>query len=364
MAFISSKFNMPSYSGSGCANYKEYADLWLTKLKDAFIDASSAWSLESDIETIGSYSGDSYGLRTLQLKSSASGKYLRIWALAGDIYVYYQTSTGTNTGSSSINIYDGNVFIQRDSADLGHRMGNMSEVYFGISDSPIDADFAKDLGLNIPIFSINMATQNTYVMACHTGIGAIGYGAVVSVITDGSMFGFIKFWGSSNYNNAVIYAPDLFACANSSDVETEGAIANNGDSNSFYFGNDDNSSYTVSAVFNAADGTHNFAGMSQGFNNGRATNRLLTAENSTKMVCAPVCFWMYPYTYSGSTMSAVISGIGLKGWVNTDYVRSADSRVLPETSKGLKYASGSWLCVNKGTLICWDDSNSSPFEAA
>jgi hypothetical protein len=354
---------MPSYSGSGCANYQAYADLWLTKLKDAFIDANSAWSLETAIETIGSYSGDSYGLRTLQLKSSASGQYLRIWAFAGSVYAYFQTSTGTNT-SESLSIYTGNLMrFNYESNANRYNLSQYCEVYFGVSSSSIDPDFAKDLNLDIPIFGVNNWQRNEYSEMSGGYYGANQYGAIVSVITDGSMFGIIKY--CDNKNHEVFYAPDMFICANGGDAETAGVISTMTYDSNFYLGQDNNSSYySVFAVFNAADGTHDFNGMVQGFNNNRGNKVYLGAENSTKMICVPVCFGMSPYQYSGSTMTGVIDGIGFKGWINTDYIRSVDSTVLPSANKGLKYANGRWLCVDAGTLICWDDSNSSPFEAA
>lgn len=362
MAFISSKFNMPSYSGSGCANQRDYADLYLTKLKDAFIDANSVWGLETDIETIGSYSGTSYGLRTLQLKSSASGKYLRIWCLTGDTYCYIQQSTTVNT-DNSWKVYKGNLFIQNSGSSQNYyNIGDYAEIYFGVSSNSIDPDPAKDLGLDLPIFGINNRTVNSPFTVANSSYGAYTYGAVISVITDGSMFAVMKIWNGNR--PMCLYAPDLFICANSGDMETAGVISSTSHTANFYLGNDNNGSNTMSAIFNAADGSHDFNGMTQGFDNGRLTSRILTAESSTKMVCAPVCFWMAPYSYSGSTMSAVTDGIGFKGWINTDYIRSVDSRVLPSASRGMKYGNGGWLCVDTGTLICWDDSNDSPFEAA
>jgi hypothetical protein len=353
---------MPSYSGSGCANARDYADLYLTKLKDAFIDANSSWSLETAIETIGSYSGDSYGLRTLQLKSSASGKYVRIWVFSYYVYGNIQSSESVNT-DENIKIYNNNLFIQNsDSYQDQYEIGEYCEVYFGVSSSSIDADPAKNLGLDLPMFGIGNSIKSSSISLAGASYGAYYYGATLSVITDGSMFGVIKYI-NGNWP-AVFYAPNMFVCANSSDTETAGIISCTGDSTNFYLGDNNNSNRTVCALFNAADGTHNFNGMLQGFSNGRLNNSVLTAESSSKMVCAPVCFWMYPYEYSGSSMPGVVNGIGLKGWINTDYIRSVDSRVLPFGSKGMKYGNGRWLCVDTGTLICWDDSNSSPFEAA
>ena len=365
MAFISSKFNMPNYAGSGCANYKEYADLYLTKLKTAFIDANSAWSLETNIETIGSYQGTSVGIRTLQLKSSASGKYLRIWAFcSSSVRCTIKEQESQNTSSDPINIYAGNLFKNNYSSSSGYyRIGHNSIIYFGVSSSSIDADPGKDLGLDIPMFGKENRgdTVGTF-SVCSSGKDVIVAGGVLSVITDGNMFEIIAY--SEGYTKAVIYAPDLFVCANSSDNETAGVISASHDNGNFDLGDDNNSNHYISCLFNAADGTHDFNGMVQGFDNGRSNGRALTSENSTKMLCAPITVWMYPYTYSGSTMEGIVDKIGLKGWINPNYLRSIDSRVLPVGSKGMTYGNGRWLCVNKGALIAWDASNSSPFEAA
>ena len=212
------------------------------------------------------------------------------------------------------------------------------------------------------MFGIGNSTCSSSFSLAGSSYGAYYYGATLSVITDGSMFGIIKY--TDGYWPAVFYAPNMFVCANSSDTQTAGVISCNGNSMNFYLGDNNNSGHTMSCIFNASDGTHNFNGMLQGFSNGRLGTRVLTAESSTKMICAPVCVWMYPYEYSGSSMPGVTNGIGFKGWINTEYIRSVDSRVLPFASKGMKYGNGRWLCVDTGTLICWDDSNTSPFESA
>lgn len=361
MSFISSKFNMPTYSGSGCANQQIYAELYLTKLKNAFIDANSAWTLYSDIETFGTYTGTTAGIRTLQLKSNTSNKYVRIWAFANVVSSNIVTSATVTTDPPQI--YSGNLFVQNDGSNQNrYRFGEYSEIYFGVSSNPIDPDPAIYLGLDLPMFGITNGLVGSNLYLSYFNYGAYRYGAIISVITDGSMFAVMSVCNGNL--RMCLYAPDLFICANSADGETAGVISNNQYYNNFYLGDDDNNNNTMSAIFNAADGEHNFNGMMQNFNNGRLNSRILTAESSTKMVCAPVCFWMAPYNYSGSTMTAITNGIGFKGWINTDYIRSVDSRVLPFASKGMKYGNGGWLCVDTGTLICWDDSNTSPFEAA
>ena len=360
MAFKSSKFNMPKYNGSGFAYPYEYTYSYITKLKNAFIEASPTWSLVTDIENVSTNSGIE-GMHTLQLKSNTSNKYLRIWVFGGTVYSSMKSVESVTT-SNTLNIYTGNLFVQNnDSWQSYYRFGGSCEIYFGVASSPIDKDPGKNLHLDIPMFGLgNDITRDP--MVGYYNNGAYCYGATVSVITDGSMFGVIKHL-NGNWP-MVFYAPDMFICANSSDTETSGVISSNREGANFYLGNDSSDGHTMSCIFNAADKSHDFNGMIQAVNNGRVATRALTVENSTKMACMPLSVWMYPYQYSGSTMSAVVDGIGFKGWINTDYIRSVDSHVLPFASKGMKYGSGNWLCVDAGTLVCWDDSNTSPFEAA
>ena len=106
----------------------------------------------------------------------------------------------------------------------------------------------------------------------------------------------------------------------------------------------------------------NYTGLSQHVLNNKKS--LQSAWNSNKLVCGPLTVAMYNGTWSGSTYTGVTNGIGIKGWINSDYVRNTDCDALVYSNRGLKYANGRWLCVDAGTLICWDDSNESPFEAA
>lgn len=371
MAFISSKFNVPTYAGSGLANRQAYADELLTKVKDAFISANSAWSLESDIETIGTNTNTSYGCRTLQIKST-SGKYVRIWAFVGTTEGSFVDSETPSGGYNALKIYKGNVFKCNDGGDsnrciFGEHYSN--ELTFGVSSQSIGSDFGLNLNLDVPMFSI----INGYVdmggskyLSYSSSYGLCNTGGTVTIMTDGTMFSVMrKVASGSNAANLQIclYSPDLMICVNPGDSNTEGVISCIS-TNNFYLGSNDpySAENSIRVLFNAADGTRDFNGMCCGIYNGKGV--LCASESCTKLLTTAIECHMYPRTYSGSTMTGVINGIGMKGWVNTDYIRSTSVDHLPYASKGMTYGNGAWLCTDAGTLICWDSSNSSPFEAA
>ncbi len=366
MAFISSKFNMPSKSGSGLNN-QDYCDLFLTNLKNAFIAANNAWSQVGSIETIGTNTNTSYGCRTLQLKSSVSNKYVRIWKFAASANIggSFVDSPDTSGGYNALKLYRGNVMrVNGNDAILTDTAGH-GGIWFGVSDNSIDVDFAKDLGLSVSLFCLSNSVRDTNSFnANFFSDDNYNNGATYSVVTDGKYFGLMQWLSDKNYITSCFYAPDMMICANSGDTNTEGVISCEGYTDSFYFGN--NNAYDaegyIKVLFNAADGTHDFRGWTEGIYNGK--DGCMTAENATDMSCTALKVFLNIQNYSGSTMEGVIDGINLKGWVNPDYMRSASITVLPAASKNMTYGLGAWLCTDAGTLICWDDSNSSPFEAA
>lgn len=372
MAFISSKFNVPTYAGSGLANQQAYADELLTKVKDAFISANSAWSLESEIETIGTNTNTGYGCRTLQIKST-SGKYVRIWAFAGSgtIRADFVDSETASGSYNALKIYKGNVCLSNANASSSDYDGvifglsNTTELVFGVASHSIDVDFGMDLTLDVPLFSIyNSATNSSSILLNSYSYAELyQHGGTISVMTDGSMFAVIQMLQYSSILSACIYAPDLMVCINPSDTQTAGVISCE-DVNNFYLGNAtlNSSEGYISVLFNAADGTHDFRGMWIRQDNGKSS--LTASESCTKLVTSALQCSLMPVPYSGSTTTGVLDGIGMKGWVNTNYVRSASVDQLPNASKGMTYGNGAWLCTGVGTLICWDSSNSSPFEAA
>lgn len=373
MAFKSSKFNMPTYGGSGFANRQAYADELLTRLKDAFISASSAWSLESSIETIGTNTDANFGLRTLQLKSSSSGKYLRVWFFCGTSYIYGQfvDSDTASGGYNAIKLHKANFFKCNSGSETNRCIfgeSNCCEIVFGVASQSIGADLGYDLSLDVSAFCISNDYTNMgsgKYLSYHYSYGIYNKGGTITVMTDGKMFSVMRLFTGTSTLNACLYAPDLMININHpDDSNTAGVISTKDDNTNFYLGNNDPYSAEgyIRVMFNAADGTRNFAGMGCGIYNGKGP--LTCSESCSKLLTTALQCQMWPYTYSGSTMIGVINGIGMKGWVNTDYIRSASVTQLPNSNKGLKYASGSWLCTDAGTLICWDDCNSSPFEAA
>ena len=371
MAFMASKFNMPTYNGSGLANQQDYADALLTKVKDAFIDANSAWSLESAIETIGTNTSTSYGLRTLQLKSSASGKYLRIWCFCG-----YGSTSGnfvdTDTASGdcdNIKLNKANFFKCNDGNSTNRCIFGETyccELTFGVASQSIGADLGYDLSLDAPLFSINNNYHNmgSSQYLSYSSHGLYNKGGTITVLTDGKMFSVMQLFTGTSVLNTCLYAPDLMVNINPDDTNTAGVLSTITDNGNLYFGSNDpySAKSYIRVMYNAADGTRNFDGMGCDIYNGKGP--LVAAESCTKILTCALQCQMWPSTYSGSTMTGVIDHIGMKGWVNTDYVRSASITQLPNSNKGLKFGNGNWLCVDAGTLICWDDSNSSPFEAA
>lgn len=360
MAFKTSKFNIASYAGSGCDNSKEYSTLLLTGLKESIIDAGNgSWELEDDIEPmVEGYTGTS-GIHTMQLTNGT--KYLRIWHFSGNISATFIDLPDINT-TTSLTLYTGNLFKQNYSDyNSYYAFGDSSGFYFAVSDDYIDKDFAKDLGLSIPMFGINNEPIQGSCWVGYDGGKISSYGAVATTITDGSMIGFIFY--IDGYCSVVAYAPDMFINANQSDNNTEGVISMNTSSNTnFTFGDNSDSYNTSKALFTTSSGGFDFDGLIQGCECGK--NKLATSQSSTKMVTGPVCYYMYPYTFSGSDEDGVVNGIGLKGWVNTDYFRTANVNVLTNGQRGTSFANGKWFCPSQGTLICWDGSNVSPFDPA
>jgi hypothetical protein len=210
-----------------------------------------------------------------------------------------------------------------------------------------------------------MGTSKT--LSYSSNCGLYNKGGTITVLTDGKMFSVMQLFTGTNELNTCIYAPDLMVNINPDDTNTAGVLSTLNESSTgsnLYFGNNEpfNAESYIRVMYNAADGTRDFSGMGCGIYNGKGV--LTAAENCTKILTCALQCQMWPRTYSGSTMTGVIDHIGMKGWINTDYVRSASITQLPNSNKGLKFGNGNWLCLDAGTLICWDDSNSSPFDAA
>lgn len=364
MAYILSKFNMPSKSGAGLTA-SAWADLYLDNLASAFTAANAAWSVYSQKETIGTNTSSNYGTRTLQLYSSASQKYVRIWCFSDYInsqYVSQETGSGEN---NNIKIYLGNTMRVNGNDVIFSDNEGWCEIYFGVSDTPIGNDFGEDLGLSVGLFGLFNKTHGTgSSMLAYSSYGAYYYGATISVITDGKMFGILRSIPNDNYINGCYYAPDMIVCANANDTNTEGVISTVSHDKAFYLGNND--PYNVESysrvIFNAADGTRDFRGWSEGLYSGK--EGCIAAESATQIPCTAIKVFLNINTYSGSDLDGIADGISLKGWVNPKYIRSANINVLPVARRGLTYANGEWLCTDAGTLVCSNPSNESPFDAA
>lgn len=367
MAFKSSKFNIAP-KGSFSGTYKEYAADILTKFKTAFINTNTGWSLQSGIERIGTNTSDSNGGNlTLQLKSSTSNEYLRIWVFTDSSYpVAYFVTTNTASGDyNHLNLHVNNVFRYHYSTNVSAVLAPTQSIYFGVSDNPIDADFGNDLGLKCPLFGIANYRGANITSTIQLDDYRSGYlsneGATITVITDGKMFGVMRLRPNSAVPSC-FYAPDMFICANSTDNKQAGVIST-GDGGNFYLGSNSNGEINVTPLFCKADGSFDFSDMSV-IGIMPEKKAIQASASSNKLVCGPIVIYTRVGTYAGSTFTGVTNSIGIKGWINTDYIRNTDCDALPYASRGHKYVSGRWLCVDAGTLICWDDSNESPFEAA
>lgn len=359
MSFSHAKVTIGSYNGSGVSNSKEYAILQLNKIREAFISAGG-WTLINDVEPlVTNYTGNA-GIHTMQLKNS-SNEYLRIWSFCGNISCTFIDAPSTNT-NTSLNLYKGNLFKQSFSSNNGYfAIGDSSGLYFAVSDNTINKDFAQDLELKVPIFSLyTPANSPSSTWLSYDNSNKIySYGATITVVTDGSMFYLLCY---SSYIYTVLYAADLFINANDSDNYTAGVLTNSASGNNFYFGANDasDSNVPIRALYTNSAGSFDFDGLVDRVSTNK--NCLLTSENSSKLVTGPVAFYMIPYTYSGSTQSSVVDGICLKGWANNNYIRNANCDVLAGIQRGNTFANGNWFCVGAGTLLRWDGANDSPFE--
>lgn len=366
MAFLSATFTMPSYSSSGLSTEQDWCDALLTNLKDAFIAANDAWEQIGTIETIGTNTNTGYGTRTIQLHSTASGKYVRIWSFANYTRVQFVENPTSSGNYNALNLYLGNILRYSGSyACFGNSYN--TELFFAVSDNNIDADFGLDLGLSCPAFGLTNYYIETYYavsLSDPKNSPTFKLGADFIVITDGNMFSVLRKVPSYDTWHGCFYAPDMIVPANGDDTNTEGVVTTIDINRTIYFGS--NSAYDaenyLKILYNDANGNHDFGGWGLGIYNSKGI--LCMSESSSKLLCAPLEVHLYPTTYAGSTMSGIVSGVGTKGWVNTDYLRSCSITQLTSDFIGHTFADGRWVCPNEGVLICWDSSNSNPFEAA
>ena len=363
MAFISSNFTMPSFSSSGLSTVQEWCDTLLTNLKDAFIAANSAWEQIGTIETIGTNTDTAYGTRTIQLHSTVSGKYVRIWSFANDVIGFFVENSTPSGEANDLKMYLGNII--RYSSNYV-RFGNSynTELFFAVSDNSIDVDFGLNLELSCPAFGlINTETSADYAVTLSDQYNGktFKFGADHIVITDGNMFSVLRKITPNTTWHGCFYAPDMMVPASEDDTNTEGVVTTRSLDPTIYFGNNDpyDAESYISILFNDANGSHDFRGWGLGIYNNKGI--LCTSESASKLLCAPLEAHLYPINYAGSTMSGIANGVGTKGWVNMNYLRSCSVTQLTSGFISHTFVDGRWVCPKEGVLICWDKNNTNPF---
>lgn len=372
MTYKLAKVNIKSYSSSGYSTNSDYCDYVLHKIRDLFINANSNWQMESDVENIGTNTDEYYGTRTIQLRSSLSGKYLRIWmfsASGGQVTGSF-VNTPTNSGDAyNIKLYINNCMSVGSNNDNNNYYLTgywYNELYFAVSSNPIGSDFGLDLGLESPIFALrtNIYSYDDAIYFAVNGTDSMifYYGCVLSVITDGNMFFIMTdvFTPEERWPGC-LYAPDLFINVNENDIHTDGAITSFGREN-FYAGPVDVTSGYLCATVKDSDGNFVFKGQTESLYNPGGV--LCAQSTSNKIPTSSILVSMKPITYTGSQEQSVYQGVGIKGWINPKYLRCANPDVLPSSCKGMTFANGGFLCTATGTLICFDKDNESPFEPA
>ena len=363
MAFISSSFTMPSFSSSRLPTVQDWCDSLLTNLKDAFIAANSSWEQVGTIETIGTNTDTGYGTRTIQIHSTVSGKYVRIWAFAKDIIGNFVEDPTPSNSYNDLKIYFGNVL--RYSSNYV-RFGNsyVTELCFAVSSNNIGVDFGLDLELSCPAFGIvNSEINADYGTTLSDSYNSrtFKFGADHIVITDGNMFSVLRKITPNTTWHGCFYAPDMMIPASGNDTNTEGVVTTRSLDPTIYFGNNEpyNAEQELSILYNDANGNHDFRGWGLGIYNNKGY--LCMSESASKLLCAPLEAHLYTLNYSGSTMPGIANGVGTKGWVNTDYLRSCSITQLTSSSIGRTFVDGRWVCPKEGVLICWDKNNTNPF---
>lgn len=374
MTYKLAKANIKSYSSSGYSTGSDYCDYVLHKIRDLFINANSNWQMESDVENIGTNTDSNFGTRTIQLKSSLSGKYLRIWMFSASISAVYGqfVNTPTNSGNhDNIKLYINNCMTVASMYDDGISNNYVTgyseaELYFAVSSTPIGSDFGLDLGLESPLFALITyvySYEDALYLATNGYTSMIGNnGCVLSVITDGNMFFIMTdvFLPEEQWPGC-LYAPDLFINVNENDIYTDGSISSFNGGN-FYVGPADVPCEYLYATVKDSDGNFVFNGQTESLYN--SSGVLYAQSTSNKIPTSSILVSMKPKTYTGSQEQSIYQGIGIKGWINPKYLRCANPDVLPSSCKGMTFANGDFLCIDTGTLICFDKDNESPFEPA
>lgn len=352
---------LPQYNEEEHIDYRSYADLILQLVKDAICTDNSNWVYDdvSGIQNACTAEPDaSVGCRTLQLINSSIGRYFRIWFFV-NIYEMSLVSVNTeSTDENTLKLHDNNVsgytsgYLYRNVPDAG------TNFIFAVSDDPIGTDLGYDFQLVCPLFSVKMTSttdDHIYVgSSSATEHNTSIYSNSLTVLNDSNMLGFLSLINNRLY--ASIYAKDMMICANQNDTATDAVITTIGHEISL-------ESYTVSVLISTADRKFKFENYE--INSAYEDNIRLaySTKDSGLIVTVPYTVYLTPNEYNNSTGKAIVDGVCLKGWTNTNYIRlTNNTSVLPSSCVGLKYDNGNWLCLAAGMLCCWDNSDSSPFD--
>ena len=355
---------LPKYNEKEHINYKSYADLILQLVKDAICTANSNWVYDEASGVQNACTNEpatSIGCRTLQLVNSSIGRYLRIWFFVNAGSLSFVNANTESTNTSNLKLHNNNISIHTASSNSWYRSvpDSGTNFIFAISDNSIGTDLGYDLKLVCPLFSVKMTSTTGGSVSIGATSGATTYSTCVkgnslTVLSDTNMLGLLNL--IDNHLYASIYAKDMMVCANQNDTATDAVLTTTGEGISL-------GTSKVDVLIANAD--HNFLFENYDINSSYADNIRLaySAKDSGLIVTVPYTVYLTPTDYNTSSGKAIVDGICLKGWTNTNYIRlTNDTRVLPSSCVGLKYDSGNWLCLAAGMFCCWDNSGSSPFD--
>lgn len=355
---------LPQYNQDEHVDYRSYTDLILQLVKDAVCTANSNWVYDdvSGIQNACTNEPDvSVGCRTLQLVNSSIGRYLRIWFFANTDSMSFVNVDTESTSASKLKLHNNNISIYTSSSTSWHRSvpDSGTNFIFAVSDNSIGTDLGYDLQLICPLFSVKMTSTTGGSATVGATTDSVGYSTCVkgnslTVLSDTNMVGLLNL--IDNNLCASIYAKDMMICTNQNDTATDAVITTIGKGIAL-------GSSRVGVLISNAD--HNFLFENYEINSAYEENIRLaySAKDSGLIVTVPYTVYLTPTNYNTSTGKAIVDGICLKGWTNTNYIRLTNNTyVLPSSCVGLKYDNGNWLCLAAGMLCCWDNSDSSPFD--
>ena len=356
---------LPQYNQDEHVNYRSYADLILQLVKDAICTDGSNWAYDdvSGIQNACTANpATSIGCRTLQLVNSSIGRYLRIWFFVNTDAISYVNVDTASASAAKLKLHNNNVSIHTSSSTWYRSVPDGSTNFiFAVSDNSIGTDLGYDLKLVCPLFSVKMTSTTGGSVSVGATSGSVTYSTCVkgnslTVLSDTNMLGLLNL--IENHLYASIYAKDMMICANQNDTATDAVITTIGSGIAL-------GSSRVDVLISNAD--HSFLFENYEINSAYAENIRLaySTKDSGLIVTVPYTVYLTPTDYNVSSGNAIVDGVCLKGWTNTNYIRlTNNTSVLPSSCVGLKYDNGNWLCLAAGMLCCWDNSDSSPFDPA